>query len=53
MIGSTPAHALGILLVAVGFVANERRRLVLGKLLLVCGIAVGHLPDLIAAAGVP
>jgi hypothetical protein len=53
MTGATLAHAAGVFLLAAGFVANERRRLVLAKLLVVCGIAVGHLPDLVAATGAP
>jgi hypothetical protein len=49
MIGNTLAHALAALLLTAGLVANLRRRLVLSKLLVFCGVAVAHLPDLLAS----
>ncbi len=53
MTGTTLAHALGALLLSTGFVANEPRRVMLGKVLVLCGVAVGHLPDLVASMGAP
>jgi hypothetical protein len=46
---STVAHALAALLLTAGLFASVERRPVLSKLLAFCGIAVGHLPDLLAA----
>jgi hypothetical protein len=53
MIGNTVAHVLGVLVLIGGLVANLRRRLVLSKLLALCGVAIAHLPDLLGVVGVP
>jgi hypothetical protein len=47
---STVAHAVASLLLTAGLFASVQRRPVLSKLLAFGGIAVGHLPDLLAAA---
>ncbi len=49
MSSSTVAHVFAAMLLAGGLVASLERRPVLGKLLAFCGVAVGHLPDLLAA----
>jgi hypothetical protein len=51
MSGNTLAQALGALLLAAGLLANLRRRLVLSKVLMFCGVSVGHLGDLVASMG--
>jgi hypothetical protein len=46
------AHVLGALLVTAGLPAQLRRRVVLSRLLLFLGLAVAHVPDLIASLSV-
>lgn len=51
MTGNTVARALGALVLLAGLVASGRRRHVLSKLLAVGGVAIAHLPDLLASPG--
>jgi len=53
MIGTTVARALGALVLLAGLEASVRQRQVLSRLLALCGLAIVHLPDLLASSGAP
>jgi hypothetical protein len=50
MIITTAAHLFGAFLVTSGLPAQLRGRAVLSRLLVLFGVAVAHIPDLLATA---
>ena len=49
MTGVTAAHMFGAFLMTAGLPAHLQGRVMLGRILLICGVAVAHMPDLAAS----